>query len=186
MDVKQLLDSIGNSDLCHPLDRASMPTQKERRPDEGPGLVLLHLQEIIQWAVSARGEVMRPRKSHGTSTSIRYRPRSRPRTALCCPRGCWCRQQSSRRGCRARAGRVRWAVAKGGGVHMGTYLGHGLVVDVDELSGVGVDLEGAVEAQSGVDGVCACCTGQQTISACRPTGGTYPTAPCPRPGRPPA
>lgn len=35
----------------------------------------------------------------------------------------------------------------------GGYLGHSLVVDVDELSRLRVDLEGLVEAQSGVDGV---------------------------------
>lgn len=37
-----------------------------------------------------------------------------------------------------------------------THLGHRLVVDVDQLPGVGVDLEGAVEAQRGLDVVCAC------------------------------
>jgi hypothetical protein len=34
-----------------------------------------------------------------------------------------------------------------------TYLGDRLVVDADELSGLGVDLEGLVEAQGGIDGV---------------------------------
>lgn len=34
-----------------------------------------------------------------------------------------------------------------------TYLGHSLVVDGDELSWLGVDLEGLVEAQSGIDRV---------------------------------
>ena len=43
-----------------------------------------------------------------------------------------------------------------GGGH--AYLGHCLVVDVDKLSGVRVDLESAVEAESGLDGVCACAT----------------------------
>lgn len=33
------------------------------------------------------------------------------------------------------------------------YLGDGLVVDVDELSGLGVDLESLVETQGSVDGV---------------------------------
>ena len=37
-----------------------------------------------------------------------------------------------------------------------TYLGDRLVVDVDQLPGVGVDLERAVEAQRGLDVICAC------------------------------
>jgi hypothetical protein len=37
-----------------------------------------------------------------------------------------------------------------------TYLGHRLVVDVDEFPRVGVDLQRAVEAQRGLDVVCAC------------------------------
>lgn len=38
------------------------------------------------------------------------------------------------------------------------YLGDSLVVDVDELSGLGVDLEGLVETKGGIDGVGAILT----------------------------
>jgi len=36
------------------------------------------------------------------------------------------------------------------------YLGHSLVIDVDELSGLGVDLESLVETEGGVYRVGAC------------------------------
>lgn len=58
----------------------------------------------------------------------------------------------------ARMSSTGWSCEQGGfadgGVH--AYLGHCLVVDIDELSGVRVDLESAVEAESGLDRVCAC------------------------------
>jgi hypothetical protein len=52
-----------------------------------------------------------------------------------------------------------WVLVESGygcGWWLGAYLGDRLVVDVDELTGVGVDLERAVEAQRGLDVVCAC------------------------------
>jgi hypothetical protein len=44
----------------------------------------------------------------------------------------------------------KWQVSS---VWRACYLGDGLVVDVDELSGLGVDLESLVETQGSVDGV---------------------------------
>lgn len=37
-----------------------------------------------------------------------------------------------------------------------SYLGDGLVVDADEVAGRGVDLEGLVESESGIDGLGGC------------------------------
>ena len=44
----------------------------------------------------------------------------------------------------------KWQVSR---IWRACYLGDGLVVDVDELSGLGVDLESLVETQGSVDGV---------------------------------
>ena len=44
----------------------------------------------------------------------------------------------------------KWQVSR---IWRACYLGDGLVVDVDELSGLRVDLEGLVKAESSVDGV---------------------------------
>ena len=76
----------------------------------------------------------------------RGRPPSQPQTVSCCRRrGLTCLLRSSRRGCRGRAARC-YRIIRPGQQAMASYLGHRLVVDVDQFPRVGVDLQCAVEA----------------------------------------